>query len=323
MPSLNQSLAQLERSGLIQVGQLKPELEYLFRHVLVHDAAYESLLREDRQRLHQVAGLVVEQLYPGRLDELAPLLGRHFAIAGDARRAGHYFTLAGDTAFNQYANTEAVSFYSQALEQAPAIQAGGQELEHLYLRRGRALELTGRYDEALANYQELARLARERGDRALELAALVARATVLAAPTEKFDPAGVDALSEQALALARELDDKAAEARIFWNRMLASISQGRLAEALQDGERSLAIARRHNLREQLAYTLNDLCRVYFPQQVDKAWASLQEARSLWQELNNPAMLVDNLNTTALLHLQSGNFEQVIALAEEAWQTSRA
>ena len=91
-------LNKLESSGLIRLAQTEPELEYLFRHALVQDAAYESLLLADRKRLHRIAGESLEQLYPDRLDELAPILGHHFALAGDAQRALKYFTLAGDVA---------------------------------------------------------------------------------------------------------------------------------------------------------------------------------------------------------------------------------
>ena len=46
----------LEQSGLVQVAALEPELEYLFRHALVQDAAYSSLLKQDRRALHQHQG---------------------------------------------------------------------------------------------------------------------------------------------------------------------------------------------------------------------------------------------------------------------------
>src|SRR5256885_6437582 len=45
----------LEASGLVQVAALEPELEYLFRHALVQDAAYSSLLKQDRRTLHRLA----------------------------------------------------------------------------------------------------------------------------------------------------------------------------------------------------------------------------------------------------------------------------
>jgi len=54
-------LSKLESAGLIRLVQYEPELEYLFRHALVQDAAYGTLLTSDRKRLHQPLGAGVEE----------------------------------------------------------------------------------------------------------------------------------------------------------------------------------------------------------------------------------------------------------------------
>jgi predicted ATPase len=84
--TLNPHLTHLETSGLIQLAQEHPELEYLFRHALVQDAAYESLLLADRQRLHLLVGEALERLFAERLAEFAPMLGHHFMVAGQAEK---------------------------------------------------------------------------------------------------------------------------------------------------------------------------------------------------------------------------------------------
>src|SRR5260221_8799234 len=55
-------LTRLEAADLIRLVQVEPNLEYLFRHALVQDAAYESLLKSDRQTLHRVVGNILEDL---------------------------------------------------------------------------------------------------------------------------------------------------------------------------------------------------------------------------------------------------------------------
>src|SRR4030042_1353767 len=105
--SLLNSLGTLESAGLIQVAKVEPDVEYLFRHSLVQDAAYASLLEGDRKRLHEAVGNAIEQLYPERKRELAAILGYHFKQAGQDQRALSYFILAGDVALSIYANQEA------------------------------------------------------------------------------------------------------------------------------------------------------------------------------------------------------------------------
>lgn len=113
--TLNPHLTHLQTSGLIQLAQDYPELEYLFRHALVQDAAYNSLLISDRQQLHQIVGETLEQLYPDKLTKLAASLGQHFMNAGELDKAVHYLRLAGDNAKQAYANQEAIQYYQQAV----------------------------------------------------------------------------------------------------------------------------------------------------------------------------------------------------------------
>jgi predicted ATPase len=62
--TLNTHLTHLQTTGLIQLAQEYPELEYLFRHVLVQDAAYESLLYSDRRHLHETVAETIVRAYP-------------------------------------------------------------------------------------------------------------------------------------------------------------------------------------------------------------------------------------------------------------------
>ncbi|HWH24818.1 MAG TPA: hypothetical protein VNW68_08010, partial [Candidatus Limnocylindria bacterium] len=62
--SIGPQLDTLEARGLIRIAALQPELEYLFRHALVQDAAYDSLLKQERRSIHRTVGQALELLYP-------------------------------------------------------------------------------------------------------------------------------------------------------------------------------------------------------------------------------------------------------------------
>ena len=81
-------LGTLEASGLIEIAALQPELEYLFRHALVQEAAYTSLLKQDRRSLHRAAAEIILALHPDRARELAGVIGMHFEQAGDNEPRG-------------------------------------------------------------------------------------------------------------------------------------------------------------------------------------------------------------------------------------------
>ncbi len=114
--TLSIHLAQLESSGLIRQAQAQPELEYLFRHALVQDAAYSSLVKRDRRQLHRMVGEALERMYPDRREELADLLAYHFAAAGEWDQAIDYSRRAAQHAQSRYAHEEAIYHLRRALD---------------------------------------------------------------------------------------------------------------------------------------------------------------------------------------------------------------
>lgn len=104
----------LEAKGLIRVAAIQPELEYLFRHALVQDAAYESLLKQERRSLHRLVGDTLEDLYPERHGELAAVLARHFEQAGENDRAIEYLIQAARFAYDRNGVVEAYDLYGRA-----------------------------------------------------------------------------------------------------------------------------------------------------------------------------------------------------------------
>src|SRR5262245_52654623 len=101
--NLNSNLQQLEKSGLIRLLRSLPEVEYLFRHALIQDAAYSTLVKPDRQRLHSWVGETLEQTYPDQLDDLAGLLAYHFGQARNLDKAIEYSRRAAHRAVATYA----------------------------------------------------------------------------------------------------------------------------------------------------------------------------------------------------------------------------
>src|SRR5262245_59464493 len=147
-------LSTLESSGLIRPAQLEPEIEYLFHHGLIQDAAYESMLKADRRKLHGLVGAVLERQFANHSEDMASTLALHFEKAEIHDKAVSYLRLAGDVAAARYANQEAIENYSRALELSRKITISSEQLHHLYKYRGRAMELTGQFEQALKNYDE-------------------------------------------------------------------------------------------------------------------------------------------------------------------------
>ena len=348
--NLQALVAQLEHAGLIELTVDPAEAAYQFRHGLIQSAAYASLLRQQRRQLHLAAGEVIESAYVAgashkpnaadALDDIAPILAEHFSIAGDDARALRYFQLAGDAAFRRFANAEAASLYRRAVEilmrlpvtasakvvtnHQPAAYDPGQA-SHLCQRLGRALELTNQYDAALAHYTKMEDLARRQADRALELAALIASATIVSTANASHDEAQGRALLERASALAQELDDASAAARLEWTLMLHNTMRGGdIGERVAHGERALGLARQHDLREQLAFTLTDIWFAYAGAgRWREARPRLEEAYALAGELNNFQLQCEAMVRLSVIHLVTGEFEASLAGIDQAYRHASA
>lgn len=300
------------------------EDRFAFRQEALRQALLQTTSRRRRRLLHRQAGEAIQSTYNTNHPRFWPVLAHHFAEAGQTALALKYFSLAGDGAMRVYASNDAAGHYGAALALAREAGAGRIQWHHLYSRRGRALELGSHYQAALDNYLEMEEVAREQEDEELLLAALLARATILNTPTPVNDIQTGRELAEEALALACRLGDRAAEARAYWSLLInRSIGgAGRSAEAIKYGEASLAIAREHNLREQMAYTLNDLHMPYMGiGNLERAQAVIQEAQALWRELDNLPMLTDSLTAAAGSRFLIGDLDQARALAEEACAVS--
>src|SRR5207247_795922 len=135
------------RSYLVLPISLLPieSIEYLFRHALVQDAAYESLLRQDRRRLHLDVAEAIRDQFPDRELDLAATLAHHFVAANDRERALYYLSIAAEQALARHAHPEAETLYRSALERATA------EADRRTLLTGLAesVVMQSRFDEAI------------------------------------------------------------------------------------------------------------------------------------------------------------------------------
>jgi predicted ATPase len=199
--TLFHQLQKLEISGLIRLVQEYPELEYLFRHALVQDAAYESLLLSDRKQMHSTVAQVLEQLFGEQLDEVAVVLGHHWQLAGRPQKALHYFVQAGDVAAKAYANDEAVAHYGRSLTLAQQTAADSDTLVHVCTALGRVLEIQSNYHKALTHYQDMSQLAEQINDQALALAALMGRTNLRVTATPVHDLILGESFGQQAMAI--------------------------------------------------------------------------------------------------------------------------
>jgi ABC-type oligopeptide transport system substrate-binding subunit/class 3 adenylate cyclase len=149
---VGEALHELQRLGLIQQSRRWPQPEYRFRHALIQETAYRTLLDSTRAELHRRAAEWLEERYAGREAEVLGLLAHHWLAARNEDKATDYLLRAGDKARQEYALDEAIEYYRALL---PLLERKGeQQASALVLfKLALALHTSLRFAEANAAYQ--------------------------------------------------------------------------------------------------------------------------------------------------------------------------
>jgi class 3 adenylate cyclase len=152
---VEQGVGHLEDAELIRLRQQVPELEYIFKHALVQEAAYGSILAERRRAMHRSVAEAIEQLFADRRDEFVSLLAYHYARAEDWEHAYASLLAAGEQAGRIAADAEALEHYRQA--EAMFMKVASRELTPLQRaamdrKIGQAYYGIGDYEQAVAHF---------------------------------------------------------------------------------------------------------------------------------------------------------------------------
>jgi len=150
--TLNDALAQLVAAGLIFRRGLPPEASYEFKHALVQDSAYQSLLKSTRQQYHQRIARVLEERFPQVVESQPELLAHHYTTAHLLEKAIGYWQKAADQADERAAYVEALAHLAKSLElmrELPDTPERAKDELALYLRQAESFHFLGRRQEII------------------------------------------------------------------------------------------------------------------------------------------------------------------------------
>jgi class 3 adenylate cyclase/predicted ATPase len=152
-PELDAALGQLSDAGLLFCRGVPPQSSYLFKHALVQDAAYGTLLRDRRQEVHARVAVVLEQTFSDLVERQPELLAHHLAGSGQAERAVAQWLKAGQRAGARSAHSEAIGHFGRGLALLASLpqrpERDRQEID-LQLARGVSLSTLKGFSSAEA-----------------------------------------------------------------------------------------------------------------------------------------------------------------------------
>jgi class 3 adenylate cyclase/tetratricopeptide (TPR) repeat protein len=248
--------------------------EYVFKHALLRDVIYETVLLSLRRVYHGQAARWLEGAAGERIGEYLGLIARHYELAGEEEKAIEYLLRAGDQACLSHANLEARAFFTQAL----ALTTDPDERFQLLLEREKACNLLGDRAQQEADLQELQRLVQQSQDDA-KCARVQTRFAIWHEARGEYPAAHLSL--QTGLAAARRVGDARIEAATLHLMASAAWRQGRFMTALQAAQDALEVARAAGDAEHEATSLTTMGIVYRSRgELDEARASYRQARDI-------------------------------------------
>jgi class 3 adenylate cyclase/predicted ATPase len=324
--ALQRGLAQLVDAELLYQRGHPPQATYMFKHALIQDIAYQSLLRSTRQHYHQRIAQVLEAQFAETVETQPELLAHHYTEAGLTEQAIPYWQQAGQRALRQSSNVEALGHLTKGLELLPMLPDTPERPRHelmLQLSLGAALIATKGYaaPEVERAYTRARTLCQQIGEvpRLLQvLLGLEAYYVVRAELQTAYE------LAQQCLHLAQQVQNPARLLNSHHALGLILFHLGEFAAAVTHLEQGMLLydvqphRPHHNLQNPgvacRSYAAWALWHLGYPEQ---ARTRLHEALTLARGLSHPYSMAYGLCFAAGLHQYLHDGQMAQAAAEEA------
>ena len=323
---LEAGLAQLVAAELIFQRGVPPDASYRFKHALVQDAAYNTLLRSRRQQLHAQIAHGLEEQFPNIVATAPETLAHHFAEAGLTGPAIEYWGRAGERALGRSANAEAVKHLTKGIELTRSLPVSVER--H---RRELALQMPlGPAMMALkgAAAPETVQIFSRARELLTEDATLAEQMNVLMglwlSRGVSGDLAGAREVAQQCLSLATQHQHAGAEARA--NRYVGQtrLMMGELVEARRHLERTLELCDAHQaivlhfLDDNRVHALSQLgWTLWLLGYPDQSAAAVSSARAAAKDVDHAVTTAMAFIAEAKLGTVGGDPERAAACADSA------
>jgi class 3 adenylate cyclase/predicted ATPase len=236
-------LSSLQHKEFLYEQPAFPEVEYLFKHALTQEVAYNSVLIERRKILHEQTGHAIEQLYHDRLDEHYSELAHHYQRSGNTEKAVEYLQKSGQQAVQRSANEEAISYLTTAVEllaTLPHTRARARQDLTLHITLGMLLLVSRSLasPDVPATYGRARELCQQLGETRELFRVLFGLRGFHLMRGEFF---AAHELGVQLLGLAQQEQDIVSMAEAYWTLGQISFHLGKFSEAQVALEQSLSV----------------------------------------------------------------------------------
>lgn len=297
--------------------------EYIFRHALLHEVTYESVLKRLRRQYHKQVADWLSARSDWRLGEQAGRIAEHYERAGAYEEAAAWYVRAGKQAKDIFALEAAIEHYTRALD---LIARGGttgqaqQQRTASYEGLGDVLNWLGRYTEAIEAFTQMVASAEATGDIAAQARAWCGVAN---ARLEQGELHALIESAERAEALATEAGGGVETVRAVRLRGAGLFRTGDIPGAEGCAELAVQLGEQMQAHRELASSYNLLGAINASQgRFDEGAGYFERALALLDQLGDRAGAIPLLNNLGVLAELKGDYELALARYNEALENAR-
>ncbi len=301
------SLSGLETRELIFVREttsFAQTREYIFKHAILHEVTYESVLKRLRRTYHQRVAQWLQDHSGERVLEYAGLIGEHYEQARVTDLAVYWYQQAGEAAQQIYANDTAIDYYQRLLKLIPAVDHA-----EVLLKLGQIWELTGKWAAAEQIYREALACAETKGDRGLQAHSQRSIGALL-----RLKSNHTEALEwlEQALGNFHNLEDAQGISRTVGNLGAVYKERGEYTRALGFYQQQLQIATELADKRSISISIGNMGVVYLHQgDYIRALACFERQLPLAQALADRFYVGMSTGNMGVAYQEQGNYARAL------------
>ncbi|HKQ26012.1 MAG TPA: AAA family ATPase [Burkholderiales bacterium] len=307
---LDSALNQLTESGLAFRRGTLPESTYTFKHALVRDAAYDSLLKSKRRELHVQIATAIRERFSEQAEAAPELLAHHYTEGQSFESAAHYWRVAAERAAVRFSTPEAIAHARQGLAivaKLPESEARTDQELALRICLISSLRIADRLGEALEQLDQAEALAAKNG-RNVDLARIHHLRGNIYFPLGKMDQCLAE--HQKSLEFARKAGSTEDEARTEGGLCDAYYMRGQLRSSHEHVERCIELCRAHGFDAiETAYLPMRATTHQYALRFKEALEDCRSVLDMEDRVSQPRAQIIALNTKIFISLDQHDFVQ--------------
>ena len=303
---LNEHLAYLQAEDFTRQEVREDDLDFLFKHVITQEVAYETMLYSQRRQLHATIGAVLEERHNLNDQEYVDVIAYHYSRSNNRPKALEYLQRAGQRALASHANEAAIGYFSEALAVAEELNNSAVQFD-LLAGREQSYNRAGNRNAQAQDLERMRNLAIDRqnmdqqletGNRSLQLATNLGRY------------AEAIALAEESIALAKLAQSLPWEAKILLNLGITYWRQGNYKEARRVMQQLIDLNGAAGSAQLSATSCNYLGLIYTQMaEYETARQNYQKALQMFRDIGDKAGEAGTANNLGLLESSLGRYDE--------------